>query len=100
MADISPDQLNAIKHILAEYAGGCEVRMFGSRVNGTAGKHSDVDLAIICKDKLQRRTKTLLKEAFEESDLPFRVDIIEYNAVSDSFREIIDKQYEVVQNNE
>ena len=39
----------------------------------------------------------LLREAFEESDLPFRVDVIDYNAVSDEFRAIIDAKYEILQ---
>lgn len=97
MLDIEPKHLNTIKHILTEHVSDCEVRIFGSRVAGTAKEHSDVDLAVIGKTKLPRRTKTLLKEAFEESDLPFRVDIVDYNAISDSFRKIIDSQYEIIQ---
>jgi len=97
MIDVSERHLETIKGILAEYAGGCEVRAFGSRINGTATKHSDLDLAIVGNGKLERRTKMLLREAFEESDLPFRVDVIDYNAVSESFRAIIDNDYQVVQ---
>ena len=39
----------------------------------------------------------LLREAFEESDLPFRVDIVDYNTVSEAFRAIIEEKYEIVQ---
>jgi predicted nucleotidyltransferase len=97
MINVSEHHLETIKRILAEYAGGCEVRAFGSRDNGTATKHSDLDLAILGNGKLTRRVKMLLREAFEESDLPFRVDVIDYNAVSKSFREIIDESYHVLQ---
>jgi len=38
-----------------------------------------------------------LKEAFEESDLPFRVDITDYNAISNEFRAIIKAKYEILQ---
>ena len=31
-----------------------------------------------------------LEFAFAESDLPYRVDVLDYHAVSESFREIID----------
>jgi predicted nucleotidyltransferase len=92
--------LETIKRILAEYVGGCEVRAFGSRVAGTAKDHSDLDVVVVAPGKIKRRTKMLLKEAFEESDLPFRVDVIDYNAVSDEFRAIIDAKYEVLQKNQ
>lgn len=98
MPDIEQKHFNLIKSILAEYVSDCQVRAFGSRVNGTARQHSDLDLAIVGKTKMPLRTKTLLKEAFENSDLPFRVDIIDYNAISDSFRKIIDSKYEIIQN--
>ena len=97
MSNVSPEHLETIKRILAEYAGGCEVRAFGSRIMGTAKAHSDLDLAVIAASKIERRTKMLLREAFEESDLPFRVDIIDYNAVSNEFRANIDTKYEILQ---
>jgi type I restriction enzyme S subunit len=97
MIDIAERHLKTIRRILGEHAAGCEVRAFGSRVSGTAKDYSDLDLAIIGEEKLPRRVKMLLREAFEESDPPFRVDIVDYNAISDSFRSIVDGNYEIVQ---
>ena len=97
MIDVEEHHLETIKRILAEYVGGCEVRAFGSRGNGTAKDYSDLDLAIIGNGKIERRVKMLLREAFEESDLPFRVDIVDYNTVSEAFRAIIKENYEVIQ---
>lgn len=97
MFDIAPQHLETIKGILAEYAGECEVRVFGSRVGGTAKDYSDLDIVIVGTDRIKRRVKMLLREAFEKSDLPFRVDVVDYNAVSDSFRAIIENNYEVIQ---
>jgi len=31
-----------------------------------------------------------------ESRLPFRVDVLDYNSISESFRKIIDNEYEVL----
>lgn len=97
MLDLAERHLETIKRILAAYVGDCEVRAFGSRGNGTATKHSDLDLAVVGNSKLERRVKTLLREAFEESDLPFRVDVIDYHAISQQFRAIIDQKYDVIQ---
>jgi len=97
MINVSPGQMETIKRILAEYVGDCEVRAFGSRVDGSAKDYSDLDVAVVAPNKIKRRTKMLLKEAFEESDLPFRVDVIDYNGVSDKFRAIINAKYEILQ---
>lgn len=97
MIDVTECHLETIKRILAEYVGDCEVRAFGSRGNRTAKEYSDLDLAIVGKSKIKRRIKVLLREAFEESDLPFRVDIVDYNTVSEAFRAIIAEKYEVIQ---
>ena len=99
MINVSSRQLETIKRILAEYVGGCEVRAFGSRVNGSPQEYSDLDVAVVAPNKINRRSKMLLREAFEESDLPFRVDVIDYNAASDEFRAIIDAKYEILQEN-
>jgi predicted nucleotidyltransferase len=97
MIDVEDRHLETIKRILTQYAAGCEVLAFGSRVDGTSRPSSDLDLAIVGEEKLDRRNKMLLREAFEESDLPFRVDVIDYKAVSDAFRGIIQKQCEILQ---
>jgi len=37
-----------------------------------------------------------IKDAFSESDLPFRVDVLEWSRTSEEFRKIIAENYEVV----
>jgi len=96
MIAIQEKHLEMLKHILNLHIPNVEVRAFGSRVNGTNRKFSDLDLAIVGKDKLDNRSLWKLKNSLMESRLPFRVDILDYNAVSESFREIIDSKYEVI----
>jgi type I restriction enzyme S subunit len=97
MIDVSAEHLETVRKILAAQVPGREVRAFGSRVTGSAESTSDLDLAVIGEGRLDRRSKMLLREAFEESNLPFRVDVLDYNAISADFRTIVDEQYEVVQ---
>lgn len=96
MMDLSPQSIDIIKKILQEYVPGCEVRVFGSRVNGTAKKHSDLDLAVVGKEKIPTRKMNALREAFEDSDLPIRVDVLDWHAISADFRAIIEKRFEVL----
>lgn len=98
MIDLSPHHLETVRKILAQYAPECEIRAFGSRVNSTAKNYSDLDLAVLGSGKLGDDLLRRLREAFEESDLPFRVDVLDWHAVSPSFQKVIEKGYEAVQN--
>ncbi len=97
MINLQPDHLALVKQILAQYAPGCEVRAFGSRVRGTVKDHSDLDLALVGGGPLTLEHLSRLQEAFEESDLPFRVDVLDWGSVSEEFRQLIDQQYDVLQ---
>lgn len=74
----------------------CEVRAYGSRVNGAAHQGSDLDLAIVGPARIDPLVLGELGSDLEESDLPFSVDFIDWNVVPDSFRETIGRNYEVI----
>lgn len=93
MIDVSPFQLEMIKKILERHVSGCEVRVFGSRATRTAKDYSDLDLAIVGKERLSDKVLFALKEDFQQSDIPFRVDVLDWNAISKEFREVIEKKY-------
>ena len=97
MLDLSPKLQAMIQDILAEFAPHREVWAFGSRVKGTAKPYSDLDLVILGDAALPTRQFNLLTEAFEESDLPIRVDLVEWAALSPSFREAIRQHHEIIQ---
>ena len=97
MIDLRPDHLDTVQRILAEHVPECEVRAFGSRASWTAKDYSDLDLAVVGAGPLDWRTLGRLKEAFEESSLPMRVDVLDWHAISDSFRQVIEPGYVVVQ---
>ena len=96
MIDVSPAHLETILRIVSEHVPTCEVRAFGSRVTWTAKDYSDLDLAVVGSERLAPDVMRHLKEAFEESDLPYCVDLLDWHAISDSFRRVIEKRYEVV----
>jgi predicted nucleotidyltransferase len=90
MLDISPEHLEIVKTILSDFVPGCEVRAFGSRCNGTAKKYSDLDLCLCSNEKLDWKLLANLKDALMESDLPFRIDLLDYHRVPEHFRGNID----------
>lgn len=91
MIDLAPHHLETVKDILREHVPDCEVRAFGSRVTRTASEYSDLDLVVVGAGALQRGTVPRLKEAFEESDLPIRVDVLDWYRIPQSFRDVIER---------
>ena len=95
--DLNPNHLATVKAILAEHVPDCEVRAFGSRATWTAKDYSDLDLAVVGKGALDWETLGRLQEAFEESTLPMRVDVLDWHAIAESFRKVIEQDYAVLQ---
>ena len=62
--------------------------IFGSRARGDAKKYSDIDIAIKSKDLTPQITEKL-KYIFENSTLPYEVDIVDLNNISENFKNII-----------
>ncbi len=90
--------LAMVRKVLARHAPGLEVRAFGSRVHGHGlRKFSDLDLAVVTSSPLTLEQSGELREAFEESNLPIKVDVIDWASTSAEFRKIIQENYVVVQ---
>jgi predicted nucleotidyltransferase len=98
MIQLSPEQIQITKDILAQYAPGKPACAFGSRVQGTARATSDLDLLILGSEALVPEHRAELKLAFSKSNLPFFVDIVEQARISSQFFEQISKQTEPLTN--
>jgi type I restriction enzyme S subunit len=99
MPNIDLNQLDwsQVARILQERVPEFDVWAFGSRVKWTAKSHSDLDLAIITDKPLSLARFAEIREDFDESVLPFRVDIVDWAATSDTFRRIIERDKLVLQ---
>ncbi|MCY3924573.1 MAG: restriction endonuclease subunit S [bacterium] len=95
--DLNPRSLQTVERILADYVPHCEVRAYGSRARWEARDYSDLDLAVVGDGPLDRRIVGDLREAFEESDLPIRVDVVDWHAIDDAFRRRIEPDSVVMQ---
>ena len=95
--DIAPEHLKIVREILRRHLPDREVRVFGSRVTGRARTFSDLDLAIMGEAPLPPGVTAALAEAFSESDLPFKVDIVDWATTGESFRKVIEAERIVLQ---
>lgn len=84
---IVSEDIIILRDILKNYD---QVYIFGSRAKGTYKPFSDLDICL--KSDISDYEYELLKEKFEESDLPFTVDIVQYNKIDDSFKRRIDQE--------
>lgn len=96
MLDIESRDLEILKAILGRRVPDCEVRAYGSRINGVAHRGSDLDLAIVGPTRIDPFVLAELGSDLEESDLPFSVDFLDWNAAPDSFREAIARRFEII----
>lgn len=95
--DIGPDQWTIVRSILRRRVPTHEVWAFGSRVKGMARKYSDLDLCVVAHEPLGLSLRAILAEDFAESDLPWKVDVVDWATTSEAFRKIIESDKVVLQ---
>ncbi len=88
--------IKIILALLQKYLPDTTVWAYGSRVRGTARPHSDLDLVAFATPPQQGAIADL-QEAFDESDLPFRVDLLVWHELPEQFHQTIAADYAVVQ---
>ena len=90
--------LQKVHDILQRFVPDYEVWAFGSRVHGRRLKpFSDLDIVLIADHPLELSHYGMIKEAFSESDLPIRVDVVDWANLGDSWKEMIHKEHERIQ---
>lgn len=63
------------------------VFLYGSRARGDAGRCSDIDIAVWPHAPLPAGTLARIRDALEESTIPYHVDVIDLSTVDESFRQ-------------
>lgn len=93
---LSIDELKEIKKLLEDNLSSAI--LFGSRVSGTAKKFSDLDMCLKFPLSIRNDRKTAnlimsdLREKFDNSNLPFVVDLSRYEHLPEAFQKQIDKE--------
>ena len=95
MLNLTSKQQELIKDLIKKYIPNITVWVYGSRVKGTSTSKSDLDLAAFVSPK-QKIEIINLREAFEESNLPFKVDLFAWYEIPDFFRQNIEQEHIVL----
>jgi uncharacterized protein len=89
--DLSQNELAIVRAILHTHLPpGARAWIFGSRVNGKARRYSNIDIALEGEDALGMDILGHVAEALSESDLPYKVDIVDLQSVDAAFRALIE----------
>jgi predicted nucleotidyltransferase len=64
-----------------------KVYLFGSRAVGKAQRYSDIDVAILPLELIPGTVFSNIREALDESNLLYDVDVVNLEEVSSEFRE-------------
>ncbi len=89
MIALNPRDRETVADIIDRYFPGIPRSVFGSRAVGGEKPFSDLDLLIETKVPMNPAVLGMLKEDFSESDLPFRVDVVDKASASESFIDLI-----------
>ncbi|MFQ5844529.1 MAG: nucleotidyltransferase family protein [Planctomycetota bacterium] len=81
--------LGRVREIVTACLGGYRVRvyLFGSHATGGTHDGSDVDLAVDPGGPLPRGTLSRLREALDQSTIPFRVDVLDLRDADATLRD-------------
>lgn len=91
-----PEDWAILQQILARELPGVEVWAFGSRARGDAKPFSDLDLAVITPAGIDLDRMAALREAFAASDLPWKVDVVDWARCAEGFRKLINIEHHIL----
>jgi predicted nucleotidyltransferase len=89
MPAITDDEKKLIKGIVSLVVDDAKLYAFGSRVDGSAKKSSDLDVVIKSKKEISLTNIADIKELLKASRLPYSVDIMYWDTLSDGFKNAI-----------
>jgi predicted nucleotidyltransferase len=86
--------LAEVRRIVVEGLGPsrAKVYLFGSRAAGGARESSDIDVAVLPLEPIEPSTFAAIRDALEESRVPWRVDLVDLSTASAELRSNVERQ--------
>ncbi|CAD6493015.1 MAG: Nucleotidyltransferase domain protein [Candidatus Argoarchaeum ethanivorans] len=88
-ATVYEKALKVLENIAKDAFKDSEVQivLFGSRARGDYAKTSDIDIGILPNGEINRKELILLREKVENSNIPYKVDVVNLSQTSKEFTE-------------
>ena len=86
---VTEASIQEARAIVRRVVGSLPVRvfLFGSRALGTSRPTSDIDLALLPNGPVPPDLVARLRDEFEDSAIPYPVDVVDLSQVDERFRE-------------
>ncbi|MBC6444476.1 MAG: nucleotidyltransferase domain-containing protein [Alphaproteobacteria bacterium GM202ARS2] len=93
--ELEPEYVALVRAILRRHVPrGVRVYAFGSRAKRLVRvRYADVDLCLRGEGRVEAKVINALKDAFDESILPYRVDVLDWHTLREPFRSRIEKDF-------
>jgi predicted nucleotidyltransferase len=88
---ISSNDQNKIIDLIRIYFPDSEIYFFGSRVSGGFKETSDLDVCLKSQSALSLSSWAKLESDFVQSDLPYKVDLVDWARISPEFQSQIER---------
>lgn len=87
---MEPMLLRTIKNIIWKHLDPktTEAFIFGSRAVKTNSKFSDIDIGLKSSTKIPTKIKFMIEDDFENSDLPYIVETVDFSQVDEKFKQV------------
>lgn len=82
---------NKLIEIIQNRLPTCAILLYGSRARNDAREGSDIDLAVDCGKKIDRLIIADILEDIENSTIPYKVDLVDLQAISGDFKKEIQR---------
>lgn len=88
------DDLAEIRRLIFRRLQGLDVEvfLFGSRVKNTAGRSSDIDVAVFPALALPEGLLAEIRDDLEESRVPYRVELVDLSVADETFRDRVRRE--------
>ncbi len=83
---MSDHDIKILVTIITQQLPHAKIYVFGSRARGDFRPESDIDIALDNGKKIDPPIVSQIKEAIEESTIPFTVDLVDLQALSENFK--------------
>ena len=87
---LTQHQIELIRSLVRSHSDA-RIVLFGSRATGSARKYSDVDICLVGDARIPLETLARINEGLEESNLPYVVEVSDFDRLSDHFRQAVER---------
>jgi predicted nucleotidyltransferase len=93
-ASLEAVSLHEVRRLVLNGLAGHRARvwLFGSRASGGAREASDIDVAVLPLEPLGTGTLAAIRDALEESHVPWQVDLVDLTTATPALRASVERE--------